>query len=260
MFTGKDGHRRNKVVRKVGDKEKAYNVKAYILMRSSGKDFSPIVPDYKEETKFINKEGKEEKTGLRYVLNAYTINVSAGEVDLEQFTERVWDKMCHMLIGEKLDPAECIHGVWLEDASKGGRGNVALKLEVWFSIRDDVACAAICDELRKELLEAVTQTNVFGDRHVLMRIPEFKKLLYFSEHNPKPNAGKHKVGSLLLRAHPYVCTDTSVCRKFNLPFSLTLAPTTLPTTHTSLRSQGTSKVESWVDFQTAISQSIPRTF
>jgi hypothetical protein len=62
--------------------------------------------------------------------------------------------------------------VWLEDESKGGRGNVAFRLEVWFACRDDKTCDAICTELYESLREAT------GGKNSVINAG-FKKLQHF---------------------------------------------------------------------------------
>lgn len=164
MFTSTDGRdKRAKVERELPGGVAQVNIKGVMLMRQG------VQPDYKGE---IMLGSGEHTQGYRTTLNAYRLRVSAGDMSLEAFTSSVWDRTCSMLIGETLDPAECINGVWLEDESKGGRGNVAFRLEVWFASRDDNACASICENLRQELIQATGGGTISA---------KFRKLQYFQE-------------------------------------------------------------------------------
>ncbi len=120
-------------------------VKAVMLFRKD------VEPDHKQDGKG--------HPNCRATMNGYRMRVAAGDMSLDEFTSLVWDRTCNLLIGETLDPAECINGVWLEDESKGGRGNVAFRLEVWFACRDDKICDAICMELHESLREATGGKN-----------------------------------------------------------------------------------------------------
>ena len=180
------------------------NVKAVMLFRKD------VMPDYKSEL-----------SGYRTVLNAFRMRVSAGDMSLDEFTSAVWDRTCNLLIGESLDPAECINGVWLEDESKG-KGSVAFRLEVWFACRDDKVCEAICSELADALRDATKDRS--GNSVINTR---FQKHDYFLK--------KHKVRRRSAARAPQWATPL-----------LTASPLPLPLSRArSLRRRATTKGQSW---------------
>lgn len=144
------------------------NIKGVMLFRKG------VEPDHKQDG--------EGHPNCRTTMNGYRMRVSAGDMSLDEFTSLVWDRTCNLLIGETLDPAECINGVWLEDESKGGRGNVAFRLEVWFACRDDKTCDAICTELYESLREAT------GGKNSVINAG-FKKLQHFLKKHSVRGAG-----------------------------------------------------------------------
>jgi hypothetical protein len=138
---------------------RSLEVDKYMLFREH------VLPDYKHELQVTSgplwdlapPEARErfgkKGIGFRTTLNSYKMVVSAGKVPLEKFTQVVWETLCFSLVGETLDPAECINGAWLEDVTgkrssgKKQGASVTLSVEIWFAIRDDAACKAICDRL-----------------------------------------------------------------------------------------------------------------
>lgn len=75
----------------------------------------------------------------------------AGASDFENF-QKAWETVVLSVIGEIADPGEFINGVYLTDKHRGK--SAALRLEVWFSVRDDSICSDICNELLRLLKEA----------------------------------------------------------------------------------------------------------
>ncbi len=146
-----------------------------------------------------NEEVKRTIAGgvkCRTILNAYEMSTSAGGVSLDKFTESVWLTLCYALIGEIQDPAECINGVWLEDRSNshGGRGrgggskNAQLSVQVWFAVRDDEVCEAICERLRSVLNKMAEETRLAWSA------PRFVKVAHLAK--------KHSVRVWGVRAAP----------------------------------------------------------
>ena len=179
------------------------NIKGVMLFRKG------VEPDHKQDG--------EGHPNCRTTMNGYRMRVSAGDMSLDEFTSLVWDRTCNLLIGETLDPAECINGVWLEDESKGGRGNVAFRLEVWFACRDDKTCDAICTELYESLREAT------GGKNSVINAG-FKKLQHFL----KKHSVRGRVGSSLFVFFFFARAPRQAP---SLPLTHTLAPTPLLTHH-----------------------------
>lgn len=126
----------------------------YMLFRKD------VQPDYKMEI-----------DGTRVIQNAYRTRIASSNGDLSAF-QRAWYMTLLAVIGETLDPAECISGVFLTDKHTGK--SAALMLEVWFAIPQDKICESICEELRATL----NAGSIF--------FPKFAKMEYFQK--------KHKVG------------------------------------------------------------------
>lgn len=119
----------------------------------------------------VQPEYKQEVDGRRVTLNAYRSRVAASNIDLT-IINKAWETMLLAAIGELCDPAECLNGVYLTDQHSGR--STALRLELWFAVRDDRIADAICEEFR----EILNKTDgVF--------FPKFSKLEYF--------VTKHKV-------------------------------------------------------------------
>ena len=155
------GERRPRVTRALdGGGSRTAHVNAYMLFRRG------VEPDYKHEV-----------DGKRTVLSAWNMRVAAGGLSLEAFTQAVWETTIFLLIGETIDPAECVAGVWLEDRTRG-RGS-AFNLEIWFAARDDATCEAVCEALRHELNRRTEDDQTFDTQRA--RYPRFRKLAYFAE-------------------------------------------------------------------------------
>ncbi len=114
---------------------------------------SGVPPDYKYEV-----EGK------RATMNGFelTLHVLATP-DLLRRVQSLWETAVLCVVGETLDPAEIINGLLLEDEKrKERRGWVKdcefFRLELWFSVRDDAVCLAVCDEFRAALEEVESGT------------------------------------------------------------------------------------------------------
>ncbi len=201
------------------------NVKAVMLFRKD------VMPDYKSEL-----------SGYRTVLNAFRMRVSAGDMSLDEFTSAVWDRTCNLLIGESLDPAECINGVWLEDESKG-KGSVAFRLEVWFACRDDKVCEAICSELADALRDATKDRS--GNSVINTR---FQKHDYFVK--------KHKVRRPRRSARGARPHGASLTPLFS-SLTLSLSPA-LSTRARSLRRRATTRGRSWAACRLSCPRPSPR--
>ena len=70
------------------------------------------------------------------------------------------------LIGEQVDPAAYVNGVYLQD--KHARNTTALRLDVWFSTDSDEIMDAICEELRL-LLKRETPDLLFRFQRIAKR-------------------------------------------------------------------------------------------
>jgi hypothetical protein len=138
----------------------------YMLFRET------VMPDFKQEV-----------DGRRVTLNAYRSRLAVSTIDLK-FVHRAWETMILSLMGEIIDPAECVNGVYLTDTHSGK--STSLRVEVWFAVRDDKICEAICEEFREEInreMKRLEQTVIF---------PKFTKMDYFMT--------KHKVRIFLREA------------------------------------------------------------
>jgi hypothetical protein len=110
-------------------------------------------------------------TGERVNLNGYRTEVSCSPSDFQNFQD-AWETCVLGIIGEVLDPGEYINGVYLTDKQVATKKAAALRLEIWFSIKDDVICESICKELVNLLR---TQTRGQGGE-----LPfRFTKMPYF---------------------------------------------------------------------------------
>jgi len=109
---------------------------------------SGVPPDYKFEV-----------AGRRATMNGFelTLHVLAN-TDLLLRVQSLWESAILCVVGEGLDPAEIVNGLLLEDEKrKDRRGGIkdceVFRLELWFSVRDDAVCLAVCDEFRAALEE-----------------------------------------------------------------------------------------------------------
>ncbi len=127
------------------------SAEGYMLFRER------IEPDWKSE---IVPE-------VRVTNNGYRSRLALSTVDLSYVT-RAWECLVLSTIGELIDPAECVNGVIVTDTHKGK--TTSLTLEIWFAVRDDKICEAICEEYRNEV-------NGEMDRlHSTLFFPKFTKI------------------------------------------------------------------------------------
>ena len=121
-----------------------------------------VIPDYKFE---IN--------GKRTTLSAWSMLIASGSMSFEKLITKVWEITCFAIMGEELDPAECINGAILENRTNSSTN--CLNLEIWFSVRSDAICTAILEKLQ----QIMDKTTV--DRFEVRRLvfPKFIKLKYF---------------------------------------------------------------------------------
>jgi len=121
-----------------------------------------VIPDYKFE---IN--------GKRTTLSAWSMLIASSSMPFEKLITKVWEITCFAIMGEELDPAECINGAILENRTNSSTN--CLNLEIWFSVRSDAICTAILEKLQK----IMDKTTV--DRFEVRRLmfPKFIKLKYF---------------------------------------------------------------------------------
>jgi hypothetical protein len=103
---------------------------------------SGVIPDYKYE---IN--------GKRTTLSAWSMLIASGSMSFEKLIARVWEITCFAIMGEEIDPAECICGAILENRTNSKTNSI--NLEVWFSVRSDAICIAILEKLRQVMDEAM---------------------------------------------------------------------------------------------------------
>jgi hypothetical protein len=106
-----------------------------------------------------------------------------GDCTIEEFVGLAWETTLFALIGEELDPAECVAGAWLESRSRGGRG-AAVDMQLWFAVRDDKTCKAICKRLisllnarAQEAFEKAGGARFGGSRAITF--PGFTKHAYY---------------------------------------------------------------------------------
>jgi hypothetical protein len=85
-------------------------------------------------------------SGERVNLNGYRTEVSCSPSDFQNFQD-AWETCVLGIIGEVLDPGEYINGVYLTDKQVASKKAAALRLEIWFNVKDDIICESICREL-----------------------------------------------------------------------------------------------------------------
>jgi len=109
---------------------------SYFLFRAG------LEPDYKFEV-----------NGRRASMNGFELTFYLHGPDLLKKLHSLWETAVLTVIGEVVDPGEIVNGLLLEDEKKkekkGAKEYSVFKMELWFSVRDDVVCQAVCDELLK---------------------------------------------------------------------------------------------------------------
>ena len=122
----------------------------------------------------VEPDWKQEVDGRRVTLNVYRSRLAVSNVDLS-LIGRAWETLLLHALGELIDPAECINGVYLTDTHSGK--STSLRLEIWFASRDDRVADAICEEIQHAINRSTD--GVF--------FPKFSKTEYFIK--------KHKVSA-----------------------------------------------------------------
>jgi Eukaryotic initiation factor 4E len=92
----------------------------------------------------------ETAPGKRATAGRWRCEVAVAPRDFDKWGV-AWEIICLALIGEIVDPAHIINGVYLQDKHSGKQ--VALRLDIWFAIEDDVVCDAVAEELRSVITE-----------------------------------------------------------------------------------------------------------
>lgn len=88
--------------------------------------------------------------GVRATQNRRRAEIAVRPRDFDQWAT-AWEVTVCSLIGETIDPANYIVGAAL--TNKKNRSTVALRLELWFSVKDEEICDAIAGELSAILHE-----------------------------------------------------------------------------------------------------------
>lgn len=128
----------------------------WIEKRKDGRTITHDVRVTKAEGYMLFRKGIRPETealiapGVRATQNRRRAELSVRPKDFDAWW-KAWETTVLAIIGETIDPAECITGAYLTDKHK--KGSVALRLELWFSTPDDAICDAICGELAAMLRE-----------------------------------------------------------------------------------------------------------
>jgi hypothetical protein len=110
----------------------------------------------KAEGYMLFRKGVEPSTeyevspGVRATQNRRRAELSVRARDFDNWW-KAWELTVMAIIGESVDPLEYIVGAYLTD--KKSKNGVALRLELWFSTKDDDICDAIAGELGRILAE-----------------------------------------------------------------------------------------------------------
>jgi hypothetical protein len=227
-----------------------------------------ITPDYTADLeKTIDEKGP--KKANRYVLSMWRCSRALGDAKLDM-VELAWDTTLYALIGEELDPAECVVGAALENRARGG---ATLDMQLWFAVRDDKTCKAICSKLRellnrrsKEVFEQAGGSRFGGSEAFVF--PRFEKDVRLRArpctctHNaPEKNLPRINTQNTQNERPPRHTTGT---QRQSPPVTAALAsrgPTPVRPGRwgrTTTRSQGPSRAARWGAFPTATHWRCPR--
>ncbi len=138
-------------------------VAGYVLCRAGA------IPDYKQEI-----------GGRRVFLNGYQSKIDTrpagggGGADAsEEALSALWEAVLLTVVGEAADPGETVLAAWLACHSHTSRQQFTLDL--WFAVREDKVCEAVCEELREVAaglgagvprLGAFTKVEYFVKKHL----------------------------------------------------------------------------------------------
>ena len=154
-----------------GGERVEWGVNGYMLCRSGAQ------PDYKQEI-----------GGRRVYLNGFSSRVGGeraagggggggGEEDLAA----LWEAVLLTVVGEAADPGEALLAAWLQCEKRGTATTYAL--ELWFGVREDRVCEAVCEELREV---------VAGLGAGVPRLAAFSKIDYFATKHKYAKAGDYE--------------------------------------------------------------------
>ena len=142
------------------------------VIRTTAKGYMLFRQGLRPETSF-------EVGGERVNRNGYRTEVSCSPSDFQNFQD-AWETCVLAVIGESVDPAEFINGVYLTDkgssGGSGGKRSTALRLEVWFSVPRPHLLKLednnrLCESICMELVKVLKQTNKSGVTSGVAELP-----------------------------------------------------------------------------------------
>ena len=141
-------------------------VQGYMLCRKGA------LPDYKQE---LTVKG----VGRRVYLSGYVSRTSAPLG--EDAASLLWEAVLLAVVGEVCDPAEVVLAAYLQH---GGKGKDGVEVELWFGVRDDGVCEAVCEALREEV-------QASADKRGGAKLGSFSKNAYFEKKHKYEKGGEY---------------------------------------------------------------------